>query len=343
MAIQITIVSLDLSALDAPITKVFNKKSISFGRDPDCDVVLDRPEVSAEHAILRLADEGDEEADFYIEDIGSSNGTLLENEALEAGVESKLQALQRIIIGTYLIKPQVVEGEYVEEDEDDEVEAEQRAYEKEDVGATVSIPVPEEIVEAASVQEEEEIIEDVPESEEAFEEEEADDEPEFGPTVVQIDGNDISGFDFVATELFAIKGVIATSKDFLEDVFVDGGELGTRNTDSEGCFVFEEIPEGTEYCIRISKEGYRFEPNQIEGLVDQGDAELDINGRQLFTISGVVEHQGQPLAGVRVDGGPLGVSTTDQEGVFSFTGVPDGEEYSIEISKTGYSFESVQA
>ncbi len=43
-----------------------------IGRDPDCDVQLDDPSVSSRHSRLRLRADG-----LSIEDLGSTNGTLL--------------------------------------------------------------------------------------------------------------------------------------------------------------------------------------------------------------------------------------------------------------------------
>ena len=58
MSIQLTVMSLDFDAKTGPITKIFDKDEITLGRLPNNDLVLDRPEVSAYHAKLRIV-EGD--------------------------------------------------------------------------------------------------------------------------------------------------------------------------------------------------------------------------------------------------------------------------------------------
>ena len=50
----------------------FDLDGISFGRDPACDVVVDDVEVSRHHA--RIYQSG---IDFFLEDLNSTNGTLL--------------------------------------------------------------------------------------------------------------------------------------------------------------------------------------------------------------------------------------------------------------------------
>ena len=47
----------------------------TIGRDPDCDVYLDDPRVSREHAALRVVD-----GTWVLEDLSSRNGTWLDGE-----------------------------------------------------------------------------------------------------------------------------------------------------------------------------------------------------------------------------------------------------------------------
>ena len=58
--------------------KTFDLDGISFGRDPECDVVLDDIEVSRHHA--RIYKSG---TDYFIEDLSSTNGTFLNGRSVK--------------------------------------------------------------------------------------------------------------------------------------------------------------------------------------------------------------------------------------------------------------------
>src|SRR5205823_333036 len=60
--------SRDVDRLSAPRMG----KSLVFGRDPNCDQVLDYPMISRRHARLFTTQDG-----LFLEDLGSSNGTFL--------------------------------------------------------------------------------------------------------------------------------------------------------------------------------------------------------------------------------------------------------------------------
>jgi predicted component of type VI protein secretion system len=55
------------------------KDRIRVGRDPGCDVVIDNPSVSREHAVFRQDGEG-----WWVQDLGSANGTFLAGEPIGA-------------------------------------------------------------------------------------------------------------------------------------------------------------------------------------------------------------------------------------------------------------------
>jgi pSer/pThr/pTyr-binding forkhead associated (FHA) protein len=61
----------NLGSLD---TYTLDKQTTVMGRKPDCDLVIDSEESSREHAVLKL--EGDQ---LILEDLGSTNGTYLNN------------------------------------------------------------------------------------------------------------------------------------------------------------------------------------------------------------------------------------------------------------------------
>jgi pSer/pThr/pTyr-binding forkhead associated (FHA) protein len=59
-------------------THSFNKGVITLGRDPQADVFLDNPGISREHARIDKTDDG-----YVVEDLGSANGTYLNDEQIQ--------------------------------------------------------------------------------------------------------------------------------------------------------------------------------------------------------------------------------------------------------------------
>ena len=67
--------------------------AVSFGRGPDNDIVVDDPRVSRQHATIR----GDRSG-FWLEDLGSRNGTFVNGELLE-GEGTRLKDQYAIALG----------------------------------------------------------------------------------------------------------------------------------------------------------------------------------------------------------------------------------------------------
>ena len=65
----------------------------TIGRSPDCEIFLDDVTVSRKHAVLTQRDDG-----FFIEDLGSLNGTFLNRHRIESGQLNDGDELQ---IGKY--------------------------------------------------------------------------------------------------------------------------------------------------------------------------------------------------------------------------------------------------
>jgi hypothetical protein len=72
------------------------KPSVTIGRLPECDVVLDDPGTSRQHARIRRTDAG-----FVLTDLGSTNGTLVNDEPIQ---EHVLENGDRVTIGETVLE-----------------------------------------------------------------------------------------------------------------------------------------------------------------------------------------------------------------------------------------------
>ena len=79
----------------APPTEIVKVKHVLIGRTPNCDLVLDHPEVSRRHALIRQIEDK-----FFIEDLDSSNGTLVNDQLVK---HAELHEGDLIQICTFLL------------------------------------------------------------------------------------------------------------------------------------------------------------------------------------------------------------------------------------------------
>ena len=79
----------------APPTEIAKVKHVLIGRTPNCDLVLDHPEVSRRHALIRQIEDK-----FFIEDLDSSNGTLVNDQPV---THAELHEGDLIQICTFLL------------------------------------------------------------------------------------------------------------------------------------------------------------------------------------------------------------------------------------------------
>ncbi len=93
-ASPLVFVTVDAGA--GPAVHVFNRATVSIGRAPSSDLMLPGDGVSRHHAVIRLIDSG-----YQIEDLASSNGTLLRGERLSGA--SPLKAGETLRIGGYAL------------------------------------------------------------------------------------------------------------------------------------------------------------------------------------------------------------------------------------------------
>lgn len=94
----------------------FDVKEIKFGRAPTNDLVLSAPDVSSKHGILKIENENGE-TKLYVSDLGSSNGTYLEDARLKPNQSYPLNNTQRVIVGTSFMLLISVKGEKKEKEE----------------------------------------------------------------------------------------------------------------------------------------------------------------------------------------------------------------------------------
>lgn len=400
--------SLDFDSSGTPSTRTYNKSEITLGRFPENDVILDKPEVSGIHAKLRVVGgENGEDTALYITDLGSSNGTLVENNSLDSQVEVAMHPNERIIIGNYLIKPTVFKGPVEANTEAAPFSGEEnvattgsengqgapnfgahtietgsasvgpglvfsaKGEESED-SLDVSIPSGnnevnlddsptlqmsvEELEQAAAAASSGEQPQDstpqpqlVAQSPELAESHVAAEPAPAAPSksentsaeprsvTINLDGSDVLNLDFDAVALFDVSGTITHRGEALEGVTIEAGSLGNTRTDSRGQFRFENIEEGTSYQITASKEGYAFSTESSSGTVG-ADISVPFVATRLFAIRGLVTHKGKPLAGASIDGGDLGFRTTGGDGSFSYEGVEEFTKFRVSVSKESFIF-----
>ncbi len=403
MSIQLTVMSLDFETNVAPSTTTYTKKEITLGRGPDNDVILNLPEVSGKHAILVAKQSDSGEPMLFIKDLGSSNGTLVENNYIDSDIETPLQPNQRIKIGRFLIKPflnieefdsleEVLTSDRVEDaepatdpttevffsksDADEDIEAAPRSeptfimhkseIEGVDAGMNGSheqgssdeaIALGQDEAEDSSVEESSSddalTAADVDKKEQSstafghgYRTDSSDfhsvtlpttKDIEYGTVVGSLDDDDATDVDFIALELFDVRGRVIHKGAPVEGVKVSCKTLGTATTDDNGEFAFNNVAETTDFDINLEKSRYRFTADGLAGSVDS-NIDIKVDAQRLFSISGRVIHRGEALEGVEIDGGELGKTLTDANGYYEFNDVPEDTEYSISAMKDGFVF-----
>lgn len=84
-----------IKGLEEGVTQPFSEDSIIFGRRADCQVILDADNISRTHATVTRRDDA-----YHISDLGSSNGTYLNEERI---VSAQLKDGDQIRIGNYTL------------------------------------------------------------------------------------------------------------------------------------------------------------------------------------------------------------------------------------------------
>lgn len=351
MAIELTVMSLDFDSDEPPRKEVFNKSEVIFGRSEDSDVVLNGEEVSTLHAKLYF-----DNNKLMIADLGSINGTLVDNIPLEANKPLEITENQRILISGYLIKPKLVEGniEIEEEKEDlDEVNEDilyNDVFEEAPIEAKEVVEIEEDIFMPA--------VSEEPEVSKVIEEDlvKANDElvgsanlqtavvssptinsSNFATTETIVDGEDLIQIDFEALKLCSLSGKVNNKGLAVSGVNIFINSELKAKTDASGTFTISEVEEDSNLTITFEKNGYIFDPKELN-LIIENNKQISIEAKKLITVKGRVANKGNPVANVKVIANGIGETTTDENGVYAFHNVIEGTKIAIQVSKEGFKF-----
>ena len=80
------------------ITFVIDRPSVVLGRQKDCEFVIDDPLLSRRHCLITV----DKDGDFCIEDLNSTNATMLNSRKLKK--KTRLQYGDRIVLGNTILR-----------------------------------------------------------------------------------------------------------------------------------------------------------------------------------------------------------------------------------------------
>jgi pSer/pThr/pTyr-binding forkhead associated (FHA) protein len=80
------------------VSFVIERASIVLGRQKDCEFVIDDPLLSRRHCLITA----DEKGDFYVEDLNSTNATMLNSRKVQK--KSRLQYGDRIVLGNTILR-----------------------------------------------------------------------------------------------------------------------------------------------------------------------------------------------------------------------------------------------
>ncbi|MEO8433895.1 MAG: carboxypeptidase regulatory-like domain-containing protein [Pyrinomonadaceae bacterium] len=125
-------------------------------------------------------------------------------------------------------------------------------------------------------------------------------------------------------------------------VTLSGSSADTATTNSDGDYIFPDLPAGGNYTVAASKTHYTFAPatqtfNDLSGDEAGGFA----GSLNTHTINGrVTKTDGTGLSGVTVtlSGSQSVTATANSDGDYSFSGLQAGEDYNLAVTKTHYTF-----
>ncbi|MEO8615904.1 MAG: putative Ig domain-containing protein [Luteolibacter sp.] len=155
----------------------------------------------------------------------------------------------------------------------------------------------------------------------------------------QIMGNNFyNGLQALIGNSYSISGTITLSGAGLPGVSVSDG-FRSATTDGSGNYTITGVPNGT-YTVTPTKSGNSFTPATLSVTVagaNQTAKKFTAAALPTYSISGTITLSGSGLSGVVVSNGSGVTATTDVNGLYTLTGIPQGS-YTITPSKSGHTF-----
>jgi formylglycine-generating enzyme required for sulfatase activity len=121
---------------------------------------------------------------------------------------------------------------------------------------------------------------------------------------------------------------------------------GAVSTDTGGVYTIPDVPEGTGYTIEVSLSGYTTgvsSPFDVTADVTDNDLTLVKITVPVYTVSGTIttDDPAGPASSASVQlkqgGGAVGGAvSTEADGTYTIPDVPEGSEYTVEVSLSGY-------
>jgi hypothetical protein len=140
---------------------------------------------------------------------------------------------------------------------------------------------------------------------------------------------------------YKLAGRVTTGGSGLAGVTITltGSKLATATTDANGAYSFN-VPVHGDYAVAPSKKHYTFDRASAPFTGVTADQTTDFVATiNRYRISGTVKRPtGAAMSGVTVtlSGGQAATTTTNSQGVYSFTNLPAGAAYTVAASKAGY-------
>ncbi len=329
MTIELTIISLDFEADTTPITRAFDSEEVLIGSAPGCDLVLTGSEINQQHLQIRAVHTGTSTLEqIFVRDLGGTVPTLLENQELPGGVDVEIASGARLIVGSYLIRINLVESHNKQgrmlQNTTPVLPAEPPPpppHRPEPVAAPVYSP--------PSRRESAHAVAATPVGSPVS---------SSSPISVVIDTQPILNLDFDAIPLLTLEGRVTHRSAPLSRVMIDAGNHGSTLTDNHGHFVLAGIPEGAEFSLSAHHDDFHFD-SPVAGILDE-ETYVEFFAIRLVTVGGTIMHRGIPVEGVTIDAGSFGKTFTDSEGRYEFSGIPENTKLTINAYKDNFIFVS---
>ena len=171
------------------------------------------------------------------------------------------------------------------------------------------------------------------------------------PALGAVSGLDSSGTNLVMADegsgvfildgrFHTMRGRVTIGAAPLSGIEVDAGILGVGVTDLDGNYsvVYPAAMLGESFLLAPVKVGYHFNPESVSGVLS-GDSVSNFNAAiNIYSISGVIEGDMGPVAGVSVTIAGEGTVFTNESGEYRFENIVHGTNFTVVPSKSGYAF-----